>query len=613
MAQRGSHGPGEKAPLVPPPTDFGESHGDPYESEMGPGAPVYNAWAIEDDKTSCSMAHHGGDAGWDAAEKPWSSHGSPYTRQHKAQQRTFRTPAGRPSNNELWRFRTRGCQDCWAALFFVALVVVTLLWGLAQVWGLQLTERDLAVIAGDAEWHGYANTPPGAAAHVNSGGAGHGKKLHHGAAVRAGIEALYNRMQAAEATEAESIAPTPTSTSTPSPAARRALLLPAMRAIAWCTIGAVTTILTAYVGLLVIAIYPRQLIFIQSTFASMSFAVMTGLALVLGSPIAALIFAFMTFMPLLWLCLIQDRIPFTTTMLCATVSLLRRHRSIFVISLGSVVMSWVVAVTAALCVVPSVLRLCAGTAVGKDVVYPFIVAFCVFWVLEVLAALVHVTVCGVVATWYFAGEEYMPSKPVEASFRRAVTTSFGSVCLGSLITALVTFVRFCVELVRGSGDRDSFWLCAVDCILGCIEDLVRYFNQYAFVHVAVYGCCYTDGAKETWALVKQCAFSAVFNDALTGQVIGILTLMCALVVAVLTALVTWNGAAAGLMFAMTLLVCGIFYNPVSSCVTTIFVCFAEVPVGLQLSFPELYDALVDADAGYTARRGETAEYGTVLA
>ncbi|CAG9571221.1 conserved hypothetical protein [Leishmania major strain Friedlin] len=606
MSHPTARGAGEKAPLVR--GNFSETHGDPYVEELGPGALVYTASLIRDDRTSrtsgtistvdCDPTDD--DADWDVEKAKLRN-----CRNAKQQQtqHTFHTTGGKPSSNELWRFRTRGCQDCWAALFFAALIVVVLLWGMEQVWQLQLTERDLAVIAGVAEGKGYADTHTVAAV---AGGSVHGKVLHGVAALRAGVAALWAGVEGLEPpADAHN-------SDASSPSSYAGMIGAVVQALIWCATAATTTILVAYGGLLLIAVYPRQLIFIQSAVASMFSAASAGVALAQGAGLMAMVFAFLAFTPLLWIYLIHDRIPFTTTMLCATVSVLQRHRSLFVISLGSAIASWCFVLAAVVCVLPSVLRFLAGTASSADIAYPVILVFGIFWVQEVLTALVHVTVCGVVATWYFAGEGNMPSFPVQASFQRATTTSFGSVCLGSLINAIASFVRFLIDTVRTSSDGDNFWMCIMSCLVGCIEDLVRYFNQYAFVHVAVYGCGYVDAAKETWALVKQCAFSAIFNDLLTGQVIGILTFMSAVLVALLTALVTWNAAAVALMFFMSLIVSSIFYNPVSSCVTTIYVCFAEVPVGLQLSFPELYAALVDADAGYTQRREEASVYGTAL-
>ena len=45
---------------------------------------------------------------------------------------------------------------------------------------------------------------------------------------------------------------------------------------------------------------------------------------------------------------------------------------------------------------------------------------------------VHVTTSGLYATWYFLSSA-LPSNPTTKAFKRAITTSFGSLCLGSLL------------------------------------------------------------------------------------------------------------------------------------------------------------------------------------
>ncbi|KPA77195.1 hypothetical protein ABB37_07110 [Leptomonas pyrrhocoris] len=575
--------------------NLSEVHGDPYAEELGIGAPIYDAWALDDDEAS---SKHGTDTS-EPIKLMGDTENSPSTRQPNGRhgpRHTFHTPGGRPCSNELWRFRARGCQDCWAALFFIALVTVVLLWGAAQIWQLELTDVDLAVIAGQAEPEGPVRYGPRTLPQDKK------PPLRHVAALRAGVAALWERQNALLS-----------GNSAPARTSPRLSIGSAVGMLVVLVFAVTTTVLVAYAGLLIISLYPRQLIFMQSTASSVFFAISAGVALARGSPLGALLFTILTFMPLLWIYLIQDRIPFTATMLCATVAVLRRHKSLFAISLCSVLVCWSMLVVFILCVMPSVLRLASGWVMGKDIIYPFMVVFAFFWVQEVVNAVVHVTVCGVVATWYFAGEEHLPLAPVTMALQRAVTTSFGSVCFGSLVTAVVSFVHSIIDCVRSGNDQNSFVMCLMDCMVGCIEDLVRYFNEYAFVHVAIYGCSYVDAAKETWGLVKQCVFSAVFNDCLASQVVAIMTLMSAVLVAVFTGIVTWSAPAVTVMFVMAWVVCSIFYSPIASCVTTIFVCFAEVPVGLQLSFPQLYDALVDADAGYTARREDASNsYGTYV-
>jgi hypothetical protein len=61
---------------------------------------------------------------------------------------------------------------------------------------------------------------------------------------------------------------------------------------------------------------------------------------------------------------------------------------------------------------------------------------------------------------------------------RSLTTSFGSICLGSLVVALIQALR---EVVRSMRENDdSIVACCAECLIGCIESLVEYFNKWAF-------------------------------------------------------------------------------------------------------------------------------------
>lgn len=61
----------------------------------------------------------------------------------------------------------------------------------------------------------------------------------------------------------------------------------------------------------------------------------------------------------------------------------------------------------------------------------------VIWIInsycEVIKNVVHVTASGLMATWYFLSGVGMPRNPTSLAFKRATTTSFGSICLGSLL------------------------------------------------------------------------------------------------------------------------------------------------------------------------------------
>lgn len=66
---------------------------------------------------------------------------------------------------------------------------------------------------------------------------------------------------------------------------------------------------------------------------------------------------------------------------------------------------------------------------------------------QVLANVVHVTNSGVVGTWYFR-QDRMPARPTLGALGRSLTSSFGSICLGSLLVAMIQLLHDLAESAR---------------------------------------------------------------------------------------------------------------------------------------------------------------------
>jgi len=100
--------------------------------------------------------------------------------------------------------------------------------------------------------------------------------------------------------------------------------------------------------------------------------------------------------------------------------------------------------------------------------------------------------------------------------KRTLTTSFGSVCLGALVTSVLTTLE----------------LATIFLLPCCIVDLLlRYLNRYAFVQVATYGKSYFNSARSIQSLFKLFGAEAVVNDNL---LVAILLSLCPLVTLIAT-------------------------------------------------------------------------------
>ena len=150
---------------------------------------------------------------------------------------------------------------------------------------------------------------------------------------------------------------------------------------------------------------------------------------------------------------------------------------------------------------------------------------------------------GVAAAWYFDTQEEN-EKPLRASIRRALTSSFGSVCLGSLLVGILRTMNSIGRGMRGNGADPSGGNFAMVLLRGiCVQyaglfnHIVPYFNQYAFTQIAIYGLPYTAAAKASFNMVKVGGVAPLISNSVLVMVIGVGTIWCGAIAAALGVLI----------------------------------------------------------------------------
>eukprot|EP01094_Clydonella_sp_ATCC50884_P020501 TRINITY_DN426_c0_g1_i6.p2 TRINITY_DN426_c0_g1~~TRINITY_DN426_c0_g1_i6.p2 ORF type:complete len:306 (+),score=131.91 TRINITY_DN426_c0_g1_i6:1186-2103(+) len=216
-----------------------------------------------------------------------------------------------------------------------------------------------------------------------------------------------------------------------------------------------------------------------------------------------------------------------------------------------------------------------------------------YWTMQVVRNVVHVTIAGAVASWYFQADA-SPTDATKNALRRACTTSFGSICFGSLIVAIIETLR---TLAESGKNQNNLITCLAKCILYCLESLMKLFNKFAFTNVAIYGHSYIEACKATLELLSHSGLRVIMTDILVGNVI----MMGAFVGSMLSCLV-----AVGLAYALTpeypylavligitlgygLVVCSL--EVVDSAITSLMVCLCTQPQTMATHFPALYEEL----------------------
>ena len=240
-----------------------------------------------------------------------------------------------------------------------------------------------------------------------------------------------------------------------------------------------------------------------------------------------------------------------------------------------------------------------GVCTDPNYGYMFLLFVSFFFGHQVLQSSIHVTVAGTVGTWWHSPEENgCCSSGVRNSFVRTVTTSFGSICFGSLLVAIIQALKALAEQARANGDG-GIGACIAECILGCLAAMLEYFNKWAFVYVALYGKSYLESGKEVFNLFKNRGWEAIIADDLIGNALFLVSLIVGGVMGAIAlifeATTDWfddfdgSGRAVAffLGFIVGLAICSILMSTIASAVNAIIVLFADSPREFEANYPEL--------------------------
>jgi len=245
----------------------------------------------------------------------------------------------------------------------------------------------------------------------------------------------------------------------------------------------------------------------------------------------------------------------------------------------------------------------AGSLATSNIGVTFLLLVSYFWTYQVFCNTVHVTTAGTVGTWWFVPGEANGcwSTALRDSFCRASTYSFGSICMGSLLVAVVQALRMMAHQARQSEDMQLL-ACLIEFILACIQDIIEYFNKWAYVYVGLYGFGYIEAGRNVIQLFQQRGLSVLITDDLNDRVLlmmslgigaltGIVGMLAAIADESLLGDLVDDGNAPPLAFLITFIVgvvfCSILMSIVGSAVNTVIVCFAESPAEFEANHPSL--------------------------
>jgi choline transporter-like protein 2/4/5 len=135
--------------------------------------------------------------------------------------------------------------------------------------------------------------------------------------------------------------------------------------------------------------------------------------------------------------------------------------------------------------------------------------FGLLWTSQFIQAAAYATIAGAFCEYYWTlDKRQVPARPVLRSMWRTVRYHFGSVAFGSLIIAIMQFLRIALEYVdqkmkaakQGNAVVKVAMMC-LKCFLWCFEKCLKFLNKNAFIVMAMKGRSFCPSMKDSFTLL----------------------------------------------------------------------------------------------------------------
>ncbi|WVQ99212.1 protein PNS1 [Kwoniella sp. CBS 9459] len=249
----------------------------------------------------------------------------------------------------------------------------------------------------------------------------------------------------------------------------------------------------------------------------------------------AIIFLVIALLSVFFYWSMRKRIPLAKLLLQVTIDITKHHPAVYLVVLLGLLFQAALSVWYTFTCISIYVKwtpgsaTCTGTSCssGKVAGLIFYTTFAYLWTSQVAANVILCTLAGgVFGGWYYYGPRIpsgagLPKRATLKAFVRATTLSLGSIAFGSLIVTILELLRLILQAIQqyeaGEGDMvGAIVACCAACCVGCIQNLIQWFNKYAYIEISLYGKSYIPAAKDTWTLLKDRGIDALVNDSLVG-------------------------------------------------------------------------------------------------
>ncbi|XP_065916775.1 choline transporter-like protein 2 [Dysidea avara] len=168
--------------------------------------------------------------------------------------------------------------------------------------------------------------------------------------------------------------------------------------------------------------------------------------------------------------------------------------------------------------------------------------FGLFWLSNFILALGECVLAGAFATYYWTfKKENVPSFSVFTALVRTLIYHSGSLAFGSLIIAIVQFIRFILSQIQKLLQKKKealvirIILCLFQCCFWCLEKILRYVSRQAYIEIAMYGSDFC----EATCRVANLLLRNILRTAVKDNIVQLLLFLGKLCIVGVVALIAW--------------------------------------------------------------------------
>jgi len=217
------------------------------------------------------------------------------------------------------------------------------------------------------------------------------------------------------------------------------------------------------------------------------------------------------------------------------------------------------------------------------------------WITQFFLAIEYMCIAGAVGSWYWRRKKkYVVGLPIAKSVLRTLVFHVGTAAFGSLLVAIIQFIRLLFEkaqreLKKATADNKVVAVLAwfVRIMLWIFEMIVKYINKQAYIQCALYGTSFLTSAMHGFQIISRNGVQMGVLDIMSEivfiisklSIASITCLACYAISAKTTFLNVGEEAVfsplfvAAIAFILAYLIAAIFTTVLETAVDTILQCF----------------------------------------